>query len=217
MNDQRLERRPIAARNTAWAAQTSSWLARRKVHPDFISTLSVMFSLLAAVSLISVRGSGSTLQILLYALAGLAIPCRLLCNMFDGMVAVEGGIRSKVGDLFNEFPDRISDSLLFAAAGYAIPFSWGADLGWLTALLAVLTAYTRTLGAAIGSIQPFCGPFAKQQRMASLSAACGLSMVEILLGWPPRALGVILLLVMAGTLLTLVRRIGLIAQDLKNR
>ena len=37
---------------------------------------------------------------------------RLLCNMMDGLVAVEGGLKSKAGDLFNEAPDRIEDVIL---------------------------------------------------------------------------------------------------------
>jgi hypothetical protein len=35
------------------------------------------------------------------------------------MVAIEGGKKSSVGALYNEFPDRIADSLFIVALGYA--------------------------------------------------------------------------------------------------
>ncbi|WP_225981395.1 hypothetical protein [Mannheimia pernigra] len=53
------------------------------------------------------------------------------------MVAVEGGKKTANGAIFNEFPDRVADSLFLIALGYATPFFW---LGWLAALLAALTA-----------------------------------------------------------------------------
>ncbi|WP_419671255.1 hypothetical protein [Aliarcobacter butzleri] len=36
------------------------------------------------------------------------------------MVALEGGKSTKSGELFNDIPDRVSDSLLFIALGYSI-------------------------------------------------------------------------------------------------
>lgn len=43
---------------------------------------------------------------------GLGVPFgvlgRLLCNLLDGMVAVEGGKRSKSGELYNDVPGLIS-------------------------------------------------------------------------------------------------------------
>lgn len=65
---------------------------------------------------------------------------RLLCNLFDGMVAIEGGKRSENGDLFNDIPDRFSDVLLLVPAGY-IAGGWGIELAWLAAILAIMTAY----------------------------------------------------------------------------
>lgn len=68
------------------------------------------FALAGAVALVMDTGIvGSILCI-----AGIQL--RLLCNLFDGMVAIEGGKKSDVGSLYNEFPDRIADSLLIVAA-----------------------------------------------------------------------------------------------------
>src|SRR5262249_4097004 len=95
------------------------------------------------------------------------------------MVALEGGMKTKSGEVYNDLPDRISDSLVLVAAGYAVPgFPYGPVLGWCAALLAALTAYVRMLGGAAGLPQSFIGPMAKQQRMALLTAACVLSIFE---------------------------------------
>ena len=96
-------------------------------------------------------------------------------NLLDGMVAIEHGKQSQLGVLYNELPDRVSDSVLFVALGYASDLPW---LGWLGALLAALTAYIRVFGAALGFAQDFRGPMAKQHRMAALTAGCLISIVE---------------------------------------
>ena len=61
---------------------------------------------------------------------------RLLCNMLDGMVAVEGGKGSRTGEIYNEVPDRIADPLLLVPAGYAIGLPYGVELGWMCGALA---------------------------------------------------------------------------------
>lgn len=117
--------------------------------------------------------SGSRIALLLAA--ALFCQFRLLCNLFDGMVAIEGGKQAPDGPFWNEFPDRIADILILVGAGY------GADapaLGWAAAALAVLTAYTRELGRACGLPADFSGPMAKQHRMATITAAALLSLLE---------------------------------------
>ena len=85
------------------------------------------------------------------------------------MVAIEGGKQSPLGMLYNEFPDRIADSLLIVALGYVISLPW---IGWLGALAAMATAYIRVFGGALGLAQDFRGPMAKQHRMAVMTAGC---------------------------------------------
>ena len=50
------------------------------------------------------------------------------------MVAVEGGRRTKSGEVFNDLPDRLSDPLILVGAGYALPYAWGPQLGWAAGL-----------------------------------------------------------------------------------
>ncbi|WP_135451271.1 hypothetical protein [Tabrizicola caldifontis] len=78
------------------------------------------------------------LQILWLILASVSIQMRLICNLIDGMVAVEGGQGEKDGAFWNEAPDRLSDHLLLTGAGIA---AGNPGLGALAAALAIATAY----------------------------------------------------------------------------
>jgi phosphatidylglycerophosphate synthase len=132
------------------------------------------------------------------------VQIRLLCNLLDGMVAIEHGKQTPLGVLYNELPDRASDSMLFIALGYASGITW---LGWLTALLAAFTAYLRVFGGALGLAQDFRGPMAKQHRMAVLTAGCLLSIIEHLAVGTNYALATTCGVIAAGTLLTCWTRI----------
>jgi len=127
--------------------------------------------------------------------------------MLDGMVAVEGQHQTPHGELFNDMPDRFADLAILVGAGYSLTaLPWGRELGWVAGVLAVLTAYSRLLGASMGARQYFIGPMAKPQRMAVMTAACVLSVFEPLLGWRGQTIALALAVVAAGSLLTLVRR-----------
>lgn len=155
-------RRPIAARGSRWAQRTAAALARSPLSPNQISLLSVVAALGGVAVLLAWPGAPGLLG------CALAIVLRLMCNLFDGMVAVEGGKATATGALYNELPDRIADSLFLVALGYAAAWPW---LGWLAALLAALTACVRTLGGALGQMQDFRGPMAKPHRMWLMAAA----------------------------------------------
>ncbi|HVT33561.1 MAG TPA: CDP-alcohol phosphatidyltransferase family protein, partial [Rhodanobacteraceae bacterium] len=155
------DRRPLASRDTRWARGIASALARSSITPNQISVLSIAFAAFGAAALVDARP-------LALVAAAACVQLRLLCNLLDGMVAIEGGKQSKVGALYNEFPDRIADSVLLVALGDAAGADW---LGWLAALLAALTAYVRSTGGALGLPQDFRGPMAKPHRMAMLTAA----------------------------------------------
>ena len=117
--------------------------------------------------------------------AAVCIQLRLLCNLFDGMVAVEQQQRTKSGEIFNELPDRFADAFILAGAGYASTEpGWLVELGWIAAVLALITAYVRSLGAAVGAGQHFLGPMAKQHRMALMTGMC--VVLSITSAWPHR-------------------------------
>ena len=141
----------------------------------------------------------------------LCIQARLLCNLMDGLVAVEGGLKSNYGDLYNEIPDRIADAVLLVCAGYA---AGSGTTGWLCAVLAVFTAYLRVFGGALGQKQDFCGPMAKQQRMFLLTLGCLFAAFNFLvIEVADHALLVALWIIAADTVATSVRRIMRIAKN----
>lgn len=218
MTEERLLRRPIAARGTRWAAAVAAALARRGVSPNAISAASVLFAAGTAAALVAAREVVGAARAVLLIAAALAIPLRLLANLFDGMVAVEGGRRSASGEIWNELPDRISDALCLVAAGYATPsVVWAPVAGWSAALLAVLTAYVRTLGVAAGASASFIGPAAKQQRMVLLALALVAAAGEAFTGAADRALPWTLAAVGALSLVTAARRTRRIVAELEGR
>jgi phosphatidylglycerophosphate synthase len=101
--------------------------------------------------------------------AAVFMQARLLANMLDGMVAIESGTASPVGELFNEIPDRVSDTAMLVGAGYAA--GGQPELGFVAACLALFVAYIRAEGKVAGAHQEFCGPLAKPQRVFVMTVA----------------------------------------------
>ncbi|MCM2278866.1 MAG: CDP-alcohol phosphatidyltransferase family protein [Oligoflexia bacterium] len=202
-------RRPVKSRETGWARAIAKRLTRAGITPNLISILSAVFATLGASALVSWPEYPGAAP---FVGAILGIQLRLLCNLFDGMVAVEGGKKSKSGELFNDIPDRISDSVLLVALGYAIPGrELGPALGWAAALAATLTAYVRTLATSAGAPVSFAGPMAKQHRMAVLTLACLAAGITLAVkpGATPAAAELLwlgLVVILAGSVLTVLRR-----------
>jgi phosphatidylglycerophosphate synthase len=144
--------------------------------------------------------------------AAVCVQGRLMCNLLDGLVAVEGGLKSKGGELFNEIPDRIEDTAFLVGAGY---LAGCAELGWACALLAVFTAYVRAFGASLGQGQDFGGPCAKPHRMFLLTLGLIVSAVAFLAGRSWNVLAGTLWLIAAGTALTAGLRIRRVYQKAK--
>lgn len=190
-------RRPISSRSTSWAKRISQYLVRKNISPNDISVASIIFALFGSISILFLQNYWG------FILCFLFIQLRLLCNLFDGMVAIEGGKKSILGNLYNEFPDRIADSFLIVALGYAVNLP---ELGWLGALLAALTAYVRIFGGSLGLEQNFIGPMAKQHRMAVYSAACILGQFEYSFFQSHYILILALIVIIVGSLLTCVNR-----------
>ncbi|WP_285435442.1 CDP-alcohol phosphatidyltransferase family protein [Pseudomonas sp. fls2-241-R2A-110] len=199
-------RRPIKTRSAGWAKHLTDRLVKRGISPNQISVASIAFALAGAVALNIDNGLVGSI------ICAVGIQLRLLCNLFDGMVAIEGGKKSDIGSLYNEFPDRIADSLLIIALGYAIGH---ADLGWFAALAAALTAYVRVFGGSIGLKQSFMGPMAKQHRMAVMTGALVLNAVETSLYGTHYSLLIALIVIAAGSAATCVTRTLAISRQLK--
>ncbi|WP_431320842.1 CDP-alcohol phosphatidyltransferase family protein [Rhizobium sp. YTU87027] len=197
------DRRPLASRDTQWAKRIAQWLAARSITPNQISQASMIAAALAGGMFFLAGRDDGLSRALLLVLAAAFCQLRLLCNLFDGMVAVEGGKGTADGPFWNEFPDRIADILILAGVGYGIG---SPGLGWAAASFAVLTAYVRELGRATGIPSDFSGPMAKQHRMATITAAALLSILEPLWDGHNQVLLAALWLIAVGAALTALRR-----------
>ena len=203
-------RRPLKSRDTGWARAWAAGLARRGVSPDTVSAASVacaIWGLAAFLCAGRLEGIGRVVALLA---AALAIQLRLVCNLLDGMVAVEHGRGGPAGPIWNELPDRVADVLLLVGAGYGARMAgvgWAPVAGWIAAVLAVLTAYVRELGRGLGQPADFSGPGAKPHRMAVLTlvaVAAAISEPHWRAAGTVIAMGLVVIAVLAGV--TVIRR-----------
>ncbi|WP_250157438.1 CDP-alcohol phosphatidyltransferase family protein [Tianweitania aestuarii] len=184
-------------------------LLRTSATPNAVSATGIVFAALGGLAF-----AYGPLHPWLFLMGALMVQLRLLCNLLDGMVAVEGGRGSPTGALFNEIPDRFEDSFLLIGFGYGAGLP---ELGYVAAILAVMTAYLRAFGASLGFGQDFRGPMAKPQRMAALTIGGVLAFLEVVLLHTLYSPIIVLAVVIAGTAWTCARRIGGMSARLKDR
>lgn len=197
------DRRPIAARNLQPVVAVAGWLVARRASPDAISLVGMAAAVLAGLAFALTReapGAGRALWIA----GAVLVQVRLMANLLDGMVAIGRGVASPLGELFNEVPDRVSDTAVLVGVGWA---AGSVALGLAAALAAMATAYIRAVGKGVGLPSDFSGPMAKQQRMAlvtALAVACAVLPAAWTAGWPAGALWITTGLALA----TAVRRLA---------
>lgn len=189
-------RRPLKSRRIPVFQTLAASLARAGVPADAVSAAGLVFGLASLPALLATPDSP-----LWWLVAAALVQLRLLANMIDGMVAVEGGRKSRFGPLWNEIPDRVSDSATLVGLGYAAGGS--PLLGWLAALLAMFTAYIRAMGALNGAGEAFLGWFSKPRRMFVVTIAC----LAGAAGFADPAVTWALGLIVAGTVVTCGQRL----------
>src|SRR5438093_7325644 len=212
-----IDRRPIATRNRKWAQAATAWLAARNVSPNAISIAGMSACIVGGIALGLTSISDYRV---LWLVAALGAELRLTANMLDGMVALASRRASKVGELYNEIPDRISDAAVFIGAGFA----WGGNvtLGYIATILAIFTAYVRAAGKIAGAPNEFCGPMAKQHRILVVTLICLYAAITPrswqMIAFSDSQIGLMsfgLVIIIAGCVITVFRRLGLIARALK--
>jgi phosphatidylglycerophosphate synthase len=195
-------RRPIASRDAGWAKRTAAFLAKRGFSPNFISVLSIAFAMVSLTAFY-LDHLGYGLHIVNMILAVTGIQGRLIMNLLDGMVAVEHNKKSAVGGIFNEVPDRITDTLIIFGVGLlAKSMPYGLDMAYLAIALSIATAYIRTLGASLNCGHFFIGPMAKQHRMALITVGCVVGI------WYTPVFYYLLIVMNAGLVITCYRRLA---------
>jgi phosphatidylglycerophosphate synthase len=154
-------RRPIADLFRRTANAPVRCCVHWGIHPNWISYSSIVASAGAALCF----WQAATAPVLLLPAVGFCY-LRLWLNMLDGMVALAAGKASRIGEIVNELPDRVSDVVIFvgvAHSGLCHPLG-----GYWAAIAALLTAYVGTLGQAAGARREFSGVMAKPWRMVAL-------------------------------------------------
>ncbi len=167
-------RRELQSRKIKIFHHIAHYLAQKNITPNHISLASIVFALAGMVLLIFYGKSSPSFFLLL--LAFITVQARLLCNLIDGLVAIEGSKKTASGEVFNDFPDRLSDIFFFVGMGFA---AHSVILGFIAAIMAILTAYIRVLLASLDAPVSFKGPMAKQHRMAVLNICLLLAMMAV--------------------------------------
>lgn len=162
------DRRPIRSRETRVARRTAGWLARCGVSPDLISVSGAVFAVLAGVLFWWTAEADGWVGRGCFLAGAVLVQLRLLANLFDGMVALQIRAPSKLGDVFNEVPDRVSDVAILVGFGIA---AGSVVMGLVVSVLAMAGVYLRAFRASLGGGQDYGGPMAKAQRMAVVTVA----------------------------------------------
>jgi phosphatidylglycerophosphate synthase len=209
-------RRPLKSRGSPFFKKLAARLAVAGMSPNAISFSSILFGGMAGVALAATSRFEGWQSTMLFLAAAACIQLRLVANLLDGMVAVEGRRGGPTGDLWNEAPDRFADCAIFIGAGFA-PGSHPL-LGFGAALVAMFVAYVRALGSSVGAGQCFIGPQAKPHRMAVLTVACALSAVfRDRAPFEESFIALALWIVILGGAITAWRRLAFISQHLRGR
>ncbi len=203
-------RRAVSSRDTKFAKRAASWLANKNISPNSISILSIVFSLISLLAFyLDCYNQINHLSAMIIAIIG--IQGRLVMNLLDGMVAIEYNKKSLVGGLYNEVPDRISDSFIIFGSGLLVSkYQFGMDLAYLAIILSAFTAYIRTLGASLNCPHFFSGPMAKQHRMALITISCVIGI------WYHPVFYFMLITINVGLLITCARRLSKISNSLNS-
>lgn len=204
-------RRPLKSRDTSWAQAITRRLAAANMTPNQISAASVGFAGLAGACFAAVTITDGALRTVLLLVAGVFVQMRLLCNLFDGMVAVEAGRAEPTGPFWNEVPDRPADVLILVGFGIGAGAVW---LGWAAAALAIFISYLRAFGTSLDQAPDFSGPMAKQHRMAAVTGGALIAAISTPWFEPAVILLLVLWAVVLGEVLTAYRRMRKICDQL---
>ena len=206
------DRRPLRARDAGFWIPTAYFLVRRGLTPNGVSIIGLAAGIIAGLLFASTSlFEPGFHQRMIWLLAVAAVLFRGACNILDGVMAVETGMSTPVGILWNEVPDRISDGAALIGAGYA--FGGVPVLGWGAALVAVLVSYIRVQCRVAGLPMDYAGPMAKPMRML---VVCGAAVWTAVMpqswhpSWGPAGewglMVPALLLIIAGGVITVIRR-----------
>lgn len=211
-------RRPATPRRWPAIQHLATGLAAKNTDPNVISLWGLLGGLFAGAAFAATTSSPTDRW--WWLLAALLLMFRGVCNILDGLVAVEGGRRSAIGGIYNDAPDRLSDLTILIGLGCA---AGGLPLmGCLAAVGAVTTAYVRELGVALGAPADYGGLMGKSARVYWLLALCAAGIIA------PQGISrfgdqdyglpaIVLAIIVAGTIETCASRLTRLSRFLRHQ
>jgi CDP-diacylglycerol--glycerol-3-phosphate 3-phosphatidyltransferase len=181
------------------------WLVERGVHPDLLTYAALVLSI----------GGGVALYLaperpwLLLAVPAVAV-VRTALNALDGLVAKRTGVARPWGEVLNEFCDRLADIALIGAVALAAPSNH--LLGACVVVVMLLSSYLGILSKAAGGPRQYTGPMGKADRMILLAVFSVLGLFAPL----DLVYNVLLIVILAGLVVTVVQRARLTFHDLES-
>lgn len=136
---------------------------RLQISPTTLNVLGVLTSLVVALCIaFSARWTWLLLMIPVGAFVRTAL------NALDGLVARELAVSSAMGEVLNEFLDRVSDALIFSSFIFITSLTpW---LAVSTVSLVLLVSYVGILSKSAGGPRMYAGMMGKADRMFFLGA-----------------------------------------------
>ena len=126
------------------------------VHPNTITWASLLFAAAAALCLYSADLGWALL------LAPVFIMLRMMCNLLDGMVAIERDMTSPQGEALQDAVDRLADS--FTVLGAAFSPIGDLRLGIVAITLMLISSYVGIQKKAVGGSREYGGILGKGDR-----------------------------------------------------
>lgn len=152
-----------------WLRPLALGLARRGVTANAVTLTAAGLSVALGLALAGDALNGGALRGWLLLPAFLFV--RMALNAVDGIMAREGGQRSRLGAYLNELGDAVSDAALYLPLAL-LPGGWPAPLLVAAALSGELAG---VLGQVVGASRRYDGPLGKSDR-ALLIGAVGLAL-----------------------------------------
>jgi CDP-diacylglycerol--glycerol-3-phosphate 3-phosphatidyltransferase len=174
----------------------------RGVSADQITATGCACVLAAAAAVLA-----ATLNPLWVIAAASLVILRLACNALDGMVATDTNTARPLGQVYNEFADRIGDVAVLIAVTVRADLVW---LGLAAIALTLLSSHMGTLAASAGGTRQYIGVMGKADRMILLALA---AVVALFLD-QSQVFSVYLTVVAVGCLLTLFQRARAVRREL---
>lgn len=192
---------------------TETVLIALKIHPDTITLAALALSIAGAIALTLAAAPGMLVLLCSTPLVALG---RTVLNALDGMLAKDTGLARPWGEVLNEFCDRLADIALFGGLVCSRLSNGPLLLASLVSVL--LSSYLGILSKAAGASRQYGGVMGKADRMLLLGLAgplaFGLSNAGICSA--NVVLDIFALIILGGSLLTIVQRARKTYADLKS-